>query len=384
MNAAAPISTAPIYSEEHALFRDSVRKFVAQEIAPYHAKWEGDGAVDRDLWRKAGAAGLLLTNIPAGYGGGDADFLTSVIMIEEMMRGGFSGPGFRLHSDIVAPYILHHGTEEQKRHWLPKMATGEIVTAIAMTEPGAGSDLQGIRTTAIRDGDDFVINGQKTFITNGQHADLIVVACKTDASAGAKGISLLLVEADRPGFSRGRNLEKVGLKAQDTSELFFNDVRVPVGNLLGGEGRGFALLMTELPQERLLIGITAVGLMEAALEWTLDYARQRKAFGKPIAEFQNSRFKLAEIKTEVTVARIFLNECIARHMRGELDVPTAAMCKWWLTELEGRVIDACLQLHGGYGYMWEYPIARAYADARVHRIFGGTTEIMKEIIGRTL
>lgn len=372
------------YSSEHAQFRETVRRFVDKEIAPHHARWEKEGAISREAWRKAGEQGLLLTNIPAEYGGGGADFLTSVIMIEEMMRHVFSGPGFRLHSDIVAPYILHLGTEAQKQRLLPAMARGEIITAIAMTEPGTGSDLQNIRTLARRDGDEFVISGQKTFITNGQLADLIIVACKTDASAGAKGVSLILVEADRPGFSRGRNLEKVGMKAQDTSELFFDEVRVPVTNLLGQEGQGFAHLMSELPQERLLVGITAVTVMESALNWTLDYTRDRKAFGKTIADFQNTRFKLAEVKTEATVARTFLDACIERHMRGELDVPTAAMCKWWLSELECKVVDTCLQLFGGYGYMREYPIARAYEDARVHRIYAGSNEIMKEIIARSL
>ena len=264
------------------------------------------------------------------------------------------------------------------------MASGDVVGAIAMTEPGTGSDLQGVRTVAVRDGDDYVISGQKTFITNGQHADLIIVICKTDSSAGAKGVTLILVEGERPGFSRGRNLEKIGLKAQDTSELFFESVRVPVTNRLGDEGRGFIYLMQELPRERLLIGIGAVAAMEAVLGWTLDYVKERKAFGKAIIDFQNSRFKLAEVKTEVKIARTFLDHCTALHLEGKLDVPTAAMCKYWLTETYGRVVDTCLQLHGGYGYMWEYPIARAYADARVARIYGGANEIMKEIIGRSL
>jgi alkylation response protein AidB-like acyl-CoA dehydrogenase len=372
------------YSSEHVQFRESVRRFVDKEIAPHHARWEKEGVISREAWRKAGEAGLLLTNIPAEYGGGDADFLTSVIMIEEMMSQVFSGPGFRLHSDIVAPYILHLGTEGQKKTLLPAMARGEIVTAIAMTEPGAGSDLQSIRTRARRDGDAFVISGQKTFITNGQLADVVIVACKTDAAAGAKGISLILVETARPGFSRGRNLEKVGMKAQDTSELFFDEVRVPVTNLLGHEGGGFGHLMSELPQERLLVGITAVAVMEAALRWTLDYTRDRKAFGRTVADFQNTRFRLAEVKTEVTVARTFLDDCIQKHMRRDLDVPTAAMCKWWLSELECRVVDTCLQFFGGYGYMREYPIARAYEDARVHRIYAGANEVMKEIVARSL
>jgi acyl-CoA dehydrogenase len=376
--------TEPLFREEHALFRETARRFVEAEVAPHHARWEQQGVVDREVWHKAGEAGLLLTNIPEEYGGGGADFLTSVVMIEEMMRHVYSGPGFRLHSDIVAPYILHYGSEDLKRAWLPRMARGEVVTAIAMTEPGTGSDLQGVRTTAVRDGNHYVINGQKTFITNGQLADLIVVVCKTDPSAGAMGTSLILVEADRTGFSRGRNLDKIGLKAQDTSELFFDEVRVPITNLLGEENQGFRYLMQELPQERLLIAISSVTVIEAALQWTLDYTRQRQAFGRAIADFQNTRFRLAEVKTEATVARVFLNDCLARHLKGELDVPTAAMAKWWLSELMGKVVDTCLQLHGGYGYMTEFPIARAYADARVHRIYGGTTEIMKEIIARSL
>lgn len=372
------------YTHEHVQFRESVRRFVEKEIAPHHARWEKEGVIDRETWRKAGETGLLLTNIPAEYGGGDADFLTSVIMIEEMMRHVFSGPGFRLHSDIVAPYILHLGTEEQKQRLLPAMARGDIVTAIAMTEPGAGSDLQSIRTFARREGDEFVISGQKTFITNGQLADVVIVACKTDPTAGAKGVSLILVETERPGFSRGRNLEKIGMKAQDTSELFFDEVRVPVTNLLGREGNGFGHLMSELPQERLLVGITAVAVMESALRWTLDYTRDRKAFGRTVADFQNTRFKLAEVKTEVTVARTFLDDCIMKHMRHELDIPTAAMCKWWLSDLECRIVDTCLQLFGGYGYMREYPIARAFEDARVHRIYAGANEVMKEIVARSL
>jgi acyl-CoA dehydrogenase len=373
-----------LLGEEHHQFRETVRRFIAEEIAPHHAKWEEDGKISREAWAKAGEAGLLLTDTPTEYGGAGSDFLMSVVMIEEMARGVYSGPGFRLHSDIVAPYILHFGTEAQKRHWLPRMATGEVITAIAMTEPGTGSDLQNIRTTAVKDGDSYVVNGQKTFITNGQLADLVIVAAKTDAKAGAKGVSLILVEASRKGFTRGRNLEKLGMKAQDTSELFFEDVRVPVTNLLGAEGRGFAQLMQELPRERLLVGIGAVATMQAALEWTIAYTRDRKMFGQSLADFQNTRFKLAEVKTEVTVARTFLDDCVAKLLKGELDVPTAAMCKWWLSELEGKVLDTCLQLHGGYGYMWEYPIARAYADARVHRIYAGSNEVMKEIIARSL
>jgi acyl-CoA dehydrogenase len=373
-----------VFGEEHEMFRATVKDFIAREIAPHHDKWEKDGVVPRELWRKAGEAGLLLTGIPEEYGGAGANFLMSAIMIEEMSKGLYSGPGFRLHSDIVAPYILHYASEEQKRSLLPRMARGEIVTAIAMTEPGTGSDLQGIRTTAVRQGNELVVNGQKTYITNGQLADVIIVACKTDPKEGAKGISLVIVEADRPGFARGRNLEKIGNKAQDTSELFFDNVRVPPSNVLGAEGKGFSYLMQELPQERLIVGLAAVAIMEAALEWTLAYTRDRKAFGRAIADFQNSRFKLAEVATEVQVARVFVDKCLELHIAGQLDVPTAAMQKWWLTELEGRVLDICLQLHGGAGFMWEYPIARAYADARVHRIFAGTTEIMKEIVARSL
>ncbi|MBX3530262.1 MAG: acyl-CoA dehydrogenase family protein [Rhizobiaceae bacterium] len=371
-------------SEEHALFRRSLRTFVEREIAPHHERWEKQGKVDREVWLKAGAAGLLCTAIPEEYGGGGGDFVTSAILTEELARGVFSGPGFRLHSDIAAFYILHFGTEAQKQEWLPKMASGEVIAGLAMTEPGAGSDLQGMRTTAIRDGDSYRINGQKTFITNGQLGDLFILAVKTDPTQGARGVSLLLVEADRPGFSRGRNLEKLGQKAQDTSELFFQDCLVPVGNLLGEEGKGFRYLMAELPQERLLAGINALSTAEAAYEWTVEHTNGRKVFGARLADLQTVRFKLAEMKTELTVARAFLDRSIEQHLEGKLDVPGAAMAKWWLSELEGRIVDQCLQLHGGYGYMWEFPIARAYADARVHRIYAGSNEIMKELIARSI
>ena len=373
-----------VFDEEHELFRKSVKAFIDAEIKPHHAQWEKDGVVSREAWRKAGEAGLLLTSLPEEYGGGGADFRMSAVIIEELAKGVYSGPGFRLHSDIVAPYILHYGSEEQKRSILPRMARGEIVTAIAMTEPGTGSDLQGVRTTAIRKGNEIVVSGQKTFITNGQLADLIVVVAKTDPKEGAKGVSLVLVEADRAGFRRGKNLEKIGLKAQDTSELFFDDVRVPPSNVLGEEGKGFQYLMQELPQERLIVGLAAVAIMEAALEWTLAYTRDRKAFGRAIADFQNTRFKLAEVATEVQVARVFVDKCLELHVAGKLDVKTAAMQKWWCSDLENRVLDTCLQMFGGWGYMWEFPIARAYADARVHKIFAGTNEIMKEIIARAL
>lgn len=374
-----------LYTEDHELFRDQARKFFEREIAPHNEAWEKAGQIDRAAWNKAGEAGFLCATMPEAYGGSGVDFVYSAILIEEQTRVLANGPGFSLHSDIVAPYLLHYGTEEQKQRWLPKMASGEVVTAIAMTEPGAGSDLQGVRTTAVREGDDYVVNGSKTFITNGQQADMVLVVCKTDPSEGAKGTSLIMVEADRPGFKRGRNLDKVGMKAQDTSELFFEDVRVPAANLLGShEGMGFIQLMQELPQERLTISILAQAAMETALEHTIAYVKERKAFGKPIAAFQNTRFKLADVKAEVVAGRAFLDHCIALHVDGKLDVATAAMTKLWHTERQCKVIDDCLQLFGGYGYMNEYPIAKLFADARVQRIYGGTSEVMRELIARTL
>jgi len=374
-----------VFDEDHGIFRDSVRKFVAQEIAPHHAQWEKDGVVPREVWAKAGAAGLLGATVPEEYGGPGADFRYNAIVSEELARCGYSGPGFGLHSDIAVPYIVHYGSEEQKRELLPKMVSGECITAIAMTEPGTGSDLQGVKTTAVMDGNEYLINGSKTFITNGQNADVVVVVAKTDPSKGAKGTSLILVESDRAGFTKGRNLEKLGMKAQDTSELFFDDVRVPTANCLGEEGQGFIYLMQDLPQERLSVAVNAVAACEGALQWTVDYTRERKAFGKAIAEFQNTKFKLAELKTEITIARVFVDHCLKLHVDGGgLDAGTAAMAKLWTTELQGKVMDECLQLHGGYGFMWEFPIARAYADARVQRIYAGTNEIMKELISREL
>jgi alkylation response protein AidB-like acyl-CoA dehydrogenase len=369
---------------ELAAYRDTVKRFIAEEITPFHQQWEKDRIVPRELWRKAGAVGLLCPNLPEEYGGGGADFRFSTIVMEEMARAGASGPAFGLHSDIVVPYIQHYGSVEQKRHWLPKMARGETITAIAMTEPGAGSDLAGVMTRAVRDGDDYVINGQKTFISNGQLADLVIVVAKTDPTRGAKGVSLILVEGERPGFKRGRNLEKVGMHAQDTSELFFDAVRVPASNLLGGEGQGFACLMNQLPQERLTIAIGAIGACEAAIEQTLAYVRDRKAFGQPLSVLQHVRFDLTELYTEVSIGRVFLDHCITLHLEKKLDSATASMAKYWLSELQFKVLDHCVQLHGGYGYMSEYPVARAWADARVQRIYGGTTEIMKEIISRKL
>ena len=373
-----------IFSSDHQLFRESVRKFLERDAVPFHAQWEKDGHIDRQLWRKAGEAGMLCSHIPEEYGGMGADFLYSAVVIEEIARLGLTGIGFSLHSDIVAPYILHYGSEALKHKYLPKLVSGEMVSAIAMTEPGAGSDLQGVKTTAVLDGDEYVINGSKTFITNGYLADLVIVVAKTDPQAGAKGTSLFLVEAGTPGFAKGKRLEKVGMKAQDTSELFFQDVRVPKENLLGQAGMGFAYLMQELPQERLTVGIGALASAEAALAWTLEYTRERKAFGKAVADFQNTRFKLAEIATEVQIGRVFVDKCLELHVQGKLDVPTAAMLKYWGTDLQCKVLDECVQLHGGYGYMWEYPVARAWADARVQRIYAGTNEIMKEIIARAL
>jgi len=364
-------------------FRDSVRKFLEQEAAPYHEQWEKDGQVSRELWQKAGELGFLCPTMPEEYGGAGADFRYSAVVMEEVSRAGLSGIGWTLHSDIVAPYILSYGSEEQKKNYLPGMAAGEIITAIAMSEPGAGSDLQGVQTTALKDGDHYILNGSKTFITNGQMADLVIVVAKTDPKEGAKGISLLLVETAWEGFEKGQNLNKVGMKAQDTSELFFQDVKVPVTHLLGAmEGQGFFQLMQELPAERLQIGLTAIAAAEAAWQWTLDYVKERKAFGKPVIKFQNTRFKMAEMKAEITAARVFTDRCLELHLEKKLDIPTAAMLKQYTTDLQCRVMDECVQLHGGYGYMWEYPIARAWADSRVQRIYGGTNEIMKEIVAR--
>lgn len=374
----------PMFSDTHESFRRSVRAFVEKEVAPHHAQWEKDGAVSREVWLKAGEAGLLLPAMDEDYGGGGGDFLMSAIVIEELAAGGYSGPGFGLHSDIVAPYIRRYGSEEQKREILPRMAKGEIIGAIAMTEPDTGSDLQSIKTTALKDGNQIVINGSKTYITNGQMADLIIVVAKTDPKAGAKGTSLVLVERDREGFKRGRNLDKLGLKAQDTSELFFDNVRVPTSNILGAEGQGFIYLMQELAQERLIIGLGAVARLETLLAETIEFTKARKAFGQPVSSFQNTRFVLAEVATQIKVARVFTDWCLAEHMEGRLDPATAAMNKYWTSDVQCKLIDQCLQLYGGAGYMWEYPVARAYADARVQRIYGGTNEIMKEIIARSI
>ena len=373
-----------IFSSEHDMFRDTARKFFEREVVPHHRAWEKAGVAPPEIWKKAGEAGILCVNLPVEYGGAGADRLASAVLIEEQSYLGLSGPGFSTHSDIVAPYIYNYGTEEQKRTWLPAMAKGDLIGAIVLTEPGAGSDLRAIRTTAIRHGDDLVLSGQKTFITNGQCADILVVAAKSSTTVGTKDLTLVVVEADRPGVSRGQNFEKIGMKAQDTCELFFDNVRLPASNILGEEGRGFPLLSKELAWERLQIAIGAVATSTAALEWTRAYTKERKAFGTPIADFQNTRFRLAEIKTEIEIAQVFVDRCLKEVNEEKLDVAVAAMAKYWCTELMGRALDQCLQLHGGYGYMWDYPIARAFADARVHRIYGGSNEIMREIVARTL
>lgn len=374
-----------LFTEEHQMFRRSVRQFVEKEVAPFHHQWEQDGIVPRELWLKAGELGFLGMNVPEEYGGGGVeDFRYNTILTEELVRVGASGPGFGLHNDIVIPYILHYGTEEQKKRWLPKMVTGETITAIAMTEPNTGSDLAGVRTTAIKDGTHYLVNGAKTFITNGILSDFVLTVVKTDPEQKHAGVSLLVIERGMEGFERGRNLEKIGLKAQDTAELSFNDVRVPVENLLGQEGGGFFYLMEQLPQERLSIAVAAIAGASMALETTINYAKERTAFGRPIGKFQNSRFKFAEMKTEITIGQVFTDRCIMELNAGNLTTEQASMAKWWATDMQQRVMDQCLQLHGGYGYMLEYPIARAWMDARVMSIYGGTNEIMKEIIGRTM
>ncbi|MCM8595907.1 acyl-CoA dehydrogenase family protein [Accumulibacter sp.] len=374
-----------IFAEEHRQFAESVDRFIEVEVAPHYRRFEDQGYIDREVWLKAGEAGFLCSSMPEEYGGAAADALYSVVLFEQPARRAVQNLlGWALHSDIVAPYLLRYGSEAVRQHYLPRMATGEMIAAIAMTEPGAGSDLQAVRTTALRQGDHYLVNGSKTFITNGWHCDLVVVVAKTDPAKGAKGISLLVVDTTMAGFSKGNRLEKIGLKAQDTCELFFDDVRVPFDHLLGEENRGFACLMTELPWERLQIAITAVAQMEAALEWTCRHCRERKAFGSELIGFQNTRFTLAEAMTEVQIARVFVDRCIELHMAGALDASAASMAKYWCTDLQSKVLDACLQLHGGYGYMWESPIARAWADSRVARIYGGSNEIMKELIARQL
>ncbi|HMQ31303.1 MAG TPA: acyl-CoA dehydrogenase family protein [Chloroflexaceae bacterium] len=374
-----------IFEGEHQLFRQSFQTFVEREVAPHYERWEREGAVERALWAKAGAAGFLSLGVPEEDGGsGIDDFRYNAIVSEELSRRFFMGVGFAIHTDLVIPYLVHQARGEQRARWLPRIASGELIGAIAMTEPAAGSDLAGIRTTARREGDCYMLSGQKTFISNGINSDLVIVVARTDPAAGHRGISLLVVERGMPGFSRGRNLEKIGQHSQDTAELFFDEVPVPVANLLGEEGRGFAYLMAELPQERLTIAVSALAAAEAAFELTVAYCAERQAFGRPIGDFQHTRFLLAELKTELTIGRVFVDRCIEAHLAGRLTTEEASMAKWWATELQNRVMDRGLQLHGGYGYMREYPIARAFLDARVQTIYGGTTEIMKEIIGRSL
>jgi len=377
-------------TDEVAMVRDMAEKFFTNEIAPNYAEYEKNEIVPRSDWEKAGANGLLCAAMPEEYGGSGGTYAHEAAIIEALGHAGADGFGIALHSAIVAPYILHYGSKEQKENWLPKLATGELIGAIAMTEPGAGSDLQGVKTSAVKDGNQYRINGSKTFITNGQNANLIIVVAKTDPSKGAKGTSLIVIETDEVaenggGFERGRNLDKIGLKANDTSELFFNDVKVPTANLLGTEeGQGFIQLMSELPQERLIIANHAIAAIELALFLTIDYVKERKAFGKAVIEFQNTQFKLAELKSEATAMRVFVNHCVEQHVAGKLDSATASMAKYLSSDLQGKVMDECLQLFGGYGYMNEYPIARMFRDARVQRIYGGTNEIMKLLIARTL
>ncbi|PRX63339.1 alkylation response protein AidB-like acyl-CoA dehydrogenase [Nonomuraea fuscirosea] len=374
-----------LFDEEHLLFRETVREFMAREVVPHHQQWEKEGIVPREVWKKAGELGMFGFSVPEEYGGaGITDFRYNAVIVEEIIRSGASGLGFSLHNDVMAPYVVDLTNDEQKQRWLPGFVSGELITAIAMSEPGAGSDLQGITTRAERDGDHYVLTGQKTFITNGVNADLVVVVAKTDPEAGARGVTLLVVERGMEGFARGRNLDKIGMKAQDTAELFFDRVRVPVANRLGPEdGQGFFQLMNNLPQERMSIAVAAVAAAEVVLEQTVEYCRTRQAFGRNLGSFQNTRFVLAELATETEIARHYVDKCITALNAKELTAVDAAKAKWWTTELQTKVIDRCLQLHGGYGYMTEYPVAKAWLDSRVQTIYGGTTEIMKEIIGRS-
>ena len=377
-----------LFNDDHQAFRDSFCRFLDKEVAPYHAQWEEQGYVDRAVWNQAGAQGFLCMTMPEAYGGSGADKLYAVAQMEDIARGGYSGLGFGLHNEIVAPYILHYGTEAQKQRILPKMATGEWVGAIAMSEPAAGSDLQGIKTSALLQSDGtYLLNGSKTFITNGWHADLVIVVAKTDPQAGAKGTSLFLVERGMPGFEKGQRLKKLGLRAQDTSELFFQNVQLGPEHLLGGEamkGKGFICLMEQLPWERLQIAISGIAAAQSAIDTTVKYVQERKVFGQPVAQYQNTRYTLAQLQTEVQIAQVFVDRCCDLLLAGDLDDTAASMAKYWCTDLQCKVMDECVQLHGGYGYMWEMPITRAYADARVQRIYGGTNEIMKEVIARRM
>lgn len=380
------LAARSVYDEDHESLRGSLRRFVSEEIAPHFARWEEAGIIDRSLWDRLGASGFLCPTVPEQFGGLGSDFRMHTVIAEELAYSGFMGPAadVSVHSDVCLGYLLHQANDEQKARWLPGMVDGSLVCAIAMTEPGTGSDLQGVRTRAVRDGDDWVISGAKTFISNGQHADIVIVVTRTGEGRGSGNMTLIVVEAAREGFRRGRNLDKLGQISADTSELFFDSVRVPVANTLGGEGRAMGMLMSELPQERLIIAITSIAAAQKAFDITRDYVRERKAFGQSVADFQNTRYRLAELKTELTVGWAFVDQCIAKHLKGELSTYEASMAKLWCSEMQGRVVDAGVQMHGGYGFMREYEICRLYADARVQRIYGGTSEIMKELISRNL
>ncbi|HVE27812.1 MAG TPA: acyl-CoA dehydrogenase family protein [Sporichthya sp.] len=373
-----------LFNEDHDMFRGVVRTFISREITPHYEQWENDGIVPREIWKKAGDVGLLCPTVPEKFGGVGGDFRDNVVVTEEMARAGHMAPAFYLQSDVVAPYLVDFGTDEQRERWLPPMVAGEAISAVGMSEPSGGSDLAHLKTSARRDGDDSVINGQKVFITNGHLADLLVLAARTGPDPGAKGVTLFLVETDSPGFVRGRRLQKIGCKAQDTAELFFDDLRVPATAVLGEVNGGFKILMSELAQERLMQAVRAVQTSETAIEWTIDYAKQRDMFGKKLADFQNTQFALAQLSAEVLAQRVFLDRCIELHVRGELSAVDAARLKLTTTQLQGRVMDECLQFFGGWGYMWEYPIARAFVDARMSRVGGGAIEVMKQIIGRSL
>ena len=376
--------TRNVFRDDHEMLRTTARRFLEKECVPKQGEWDKAGKVDRETWLKAGREGLLCLTLPTEYGGGGGDFGHAAVLNEEINRAGVSGLGFSVHSDIIAPYIARLGNEEQKQRWLPKICSGEAILAIGMTEPGTGSDLKAVRTTAVRDGDEYVINGSKTFISNGLNADLIIMVCKTDPAAGSKGVSLIVVEADREGFRRGRKLDKVGQHAQDTAELFFDNVRVPVSNRLGEEGKGFAYLMAELPQERLSIAVGAAAKLETCLEHTLNYVKDRKAFNQTVWDFQNTKFKLADIKAQALAVRLMVDHYLSEHVRRRLTLEEAAVVKLFSTEALGKALDEMVQLHGGYGYMLEYPVARAFADARVMRIYGGTSEVMRDLISRKL
>lgn len=374
----------PVFGEEHELYRDAVRRFIATEVTPFHRMWEEQGVVSREVWQKAGAAGFLCSNVPERFGGAGADYRYNAVFTEELGYALATGPGFAVHSDMAANYILNFASDEQKNRWLPGMVAGTAIAALALTEPGAGSDLKAIKTVAVRDGDDYVINGQKTYISNGQLADLVVVACKTDPTSGARGMTFIVVEATREGFARGRNLDKIGLHAQDTSELFFSDVRVPVSNRIGNEGQGMAIAVHNLAEERLSIGVHAIGMCMGMLDATIAFTKDRMVFGKPVSDFQNTRFKLAELFAHAQAAQVFVDRCVELAAEGQLDVETAAMAKMIAGELQWRIADECLQFYGGAGYMLEYPIAHAFIDSRIRKIAGGSSEVMREIIARSI